>query len=114
MPDYGEVFEPEQAWSVVYYVLSLKDENRGNGVKGDIVSQRKAGEGVPPAVFPHWFHRVRFKCYVCHPAITAMKAGANKITMDAIREGKFCGACHNGKIAWETSFNTCPRCHVEQ
>ena len=115
MPDFGEAFEPEQAWSVVYFVLSLKEEKRGNGVKGDIVFQRKAGEGeVPPAVFPHWFHRVRFKCYACHPAITAMKAGANKITMDAIGEGKFCGACHNGKTAWEISFNTCPRCHVEQ
>ena len=85
-------------------------------VEGDVAFKREAGwdEETPPAVFPHWFHRIRFRCYVCHPAIFEMKAGANKITMDAIDEGKFCGICHNGKIAWESSFDTCNRCHVEQ
>jgi c(7)-type cytochrome triheme protein len=85
-------------------------------VDGDIVFKRKPGEGgeTPPAVFPHWAHRIRFKCYACHPSIVEMKAGANAITMDAISGGKFCGVCHNGKIAWEVGFNTCPRCHVEQ
>ena len=89
---------------------------------GDIVFSRKtpgadfsrktpgAGE-IPPAVFPHWVHRINFKCYVCHDAIFQMKAGADQITMDAIREGKFCGACHNGKIAFPVGFYTCNRCH---
>ena len=82
-------------------------------VEGDIVFKRAGGEGgVPPAIFPHWFHRIRFKCYACHPSIFQMKAGADKITMDAIGQGKFCGTCHNGKIAWEIGFNTCPKCHV--
>ena len=82
-------------------------------VEGDIVFKRAGGEGgVPPAVFPHWFHRIRFKCYACHPSIFQMKAGADNITMDAIGEGKFCGTCHNGKIAWEIGFNTCPKCHA--
>lgn len=84
-------------------------------VEGDIVFNRKAGEGgTPPALFPHWFHRIRYKCYACHPEVFEMKAGANAITMDAIREGKFCGACHNGKVAWEVGFDTCNRCHVEK
>lgn len=84
-------------------------------VEGDITFKRKGGEaGTPPAVFPHWFHRIRYKCYACHPSVFEMKAGANAITMDAIREGKFCGTCHNGKIAWEVGFDTCSRCHVEQ
>ncbi len=84
-------------------------------VDGDIVFKREPGQetGTPPAVFPHWFHRIRFKCYACHPSITEMKAGANHVTMDDIRAGKFCGVCHNGKIAWEVGFDTCPRCHVE-
>lgn len=82
-------------------------------VEGDIVFKRPGGDGgVPPAVFPHWFHRIRFKCYACHPSIFQMKAGADKITMDAIAQGKFCGTCHNGKIAWNIAFNTCPKCHV--
>jgi c(7)-type cytochrome triheme protein len=84
-------------------------------VDGDVVLKRQEpGASPPPAVFPHWFHRIRFKCYACHPAIFEMKAGATAMTMDEIREGKFCGACHNGKIAWEMSFDTCNRCHVER
>lgn len=83
-------------------------------VEGDIVFKREGGAGgVPAAVFPHWFHRIRYKCYACHPTPFKMKAGADKITMDAIAEGKFCGLCHNGKTAWEVSFNTCPRCHAD-
>ncbi len=87
----------------------------GLAVEGDIVFKRKEGEAaVPPAIFPHWFHRIRYKCYACHPSIVEMKAGANPITMEAISAGKFCGVCHNGKIAWEVAFDTCPRCHVEK
>ena len=82
-------------------------------VEGDIVFGRKAPEGgTPAAVFPHWVHRIRYKCYACHPDVFAMKAGANAITMDAIQQGKFCGACHNGKTAWGVGFDTCNRCHV--
>ncbi len=82
-------------------------------VEGDIVFKREGGEGgTPVAVFPHWIHRIRYKCYACHDGIFKMKAGANEVTMDAIREGKFCGACHNEKIAWGPSFDTCTRCHV--
>jgi c(7)-type cytochrome triheme protein len=84
-------------------------------VDGDIVFKREGGEGgIPAAIFPHWFHRIRYKCYACHPTPFEMKAGANKITMDALQEGKFCGVCHNGKVAWAASFETCNRCHVEK
>jgi c(7)-type cytochrome triheme protein len=80
---------------------------------GDITFTRKeAGtEDIPPAIFPHWVHRMQFRCHVCHDAITVMKAGANPITMEAIQEGKYCGACHNGKTAFQATFETCPRCH---
>lgn len=81
---------------------------------GDIVFRRSEGtDAVPAAVFPHWVHRVRFKCHVCHEAVFVMKAGANAVTMDAIREGKFCGACHDGKTAFPAAFDTCGRCHRE-
>jgi c(7)-type cytochrome triheme protein len=82
-------------------------------VEGDVVFQRPGrGGGTPVAVFRHWIHRIRYKCYACHPSLFKMKAGANKVTMEAIGEGKFCGACHNGKIAWKPTFQTCNRCHV--
>ena len=88
---------------------------RGGAVVGDIVFKRPGGAAgeMPPAIFPHWVHRIRFKCYVCHDAIFQMKAGANPITMDAVRQGQFCGACHDGKTAFPVSFETCGRCHRE-
>ncbi len=99
----------------VAIVMTALTPPSGLAVEGDIVFQRKAAEGgVPPAVFPHWFHRIRYKCYACHPGVFEMKAGANAVTMDAISGGKFCGTCHNGKAAWPVSFETCNRCHREQ
>lgn len=85
-------------------------------VEGDIVFKRQGGEpeasGTPEAFFPHWIHRIRYKCYACHPNPFEMKAGANRISMDTIQEGKSCGVCHNGRIAWGVTFETCNRCHV--
>lgn len=87
----------------------------GLAALGDMVFERNpeaAGTGAfPPAVFPHWVHRTRFRCYVCHPAIFEMKQGANAVTMDAINKGEFCGACHNGRVAFRPQFESCSRCH---
>ncbi|MFQ5852115.1 MAG: cytochrome c3 family protein [Candidatus Binatia bacterium] len=84
-------------------------------VEGDIVFKRPGGEGgTPPAVFPHWVHRIRYKCYACHPGLFEMKAGANRVSMDAIQQGKFCGTCHNGQIAWAVTFESCHRCHAKK
>lgn len=83
------------------------------GELGDIAFTRKTAgaDEIPPAIFPHWAHRMQFKCFVCHDAIFQMKAGAAPITMDAIRDGMFCGTCHNGNIAFHSGFDTCDRCH---
>jgi c(7)-type cytochrome triheme protein len=83
-------------------------------VEGDIQFARKPELGAepPPAVFPHWVHRMRFKCYVCHDAIFQMKAGTNPVTMESIQQGKYCGNCHDGKTAFAVGFDSCPRCHL--
>ena len=73
-------------------------------------SMEKAG--VKAVVFPHWFHRIRFKCKVCHENIFIMKRGANNISMRRIMEGEACGVCHNGQIAWEALY--CERCHMAE
>ncbi len=70
-------------------------------------SMAKADVGA--VVFPHWFHRIRYKCKVCHEQIFVMRKGANNISMQDIMEGKACGTCHNGQIAWEAL--ECDRCH---
>lgn len=83
---------------------------------GDIPFTRNSPgmDDVPAAVFPHFVHRMQFRCYVCHESIFEMKAGANPVTMDAIQSGKFCGNCHNGKTAFQATFDSCPRCHRPQ
>jgi c(7)-type cytochrome triheme protein len=75
-----------------------------------ILNKRSEAEGVRPVIFPHWFHRIRFRCKVCHHELGfEMRAGANDITMAAIVDGKYCGMCHNGEIAW--SVENCDLCH---
>lgn len=77
----------------------------------DVVLNRRAEkEGVRPVVFPHWFHRMRFRCKVCHSELGfKMRAGANDVTMADIIDGKFCGMCHNDQIAWGAA--NCDLCH---
>jgi c(7)-type cytochrome triheme protein len=75
-----------------------------------IINNYADAAGMRPVVFPHWFHRIRFRCKVCHADLGfQFKAGGNKITMAKIIEGKFCGACHNGQISW--SVENCNMCH---
>jgi len=78
---------------------------------GDIVlNNYSAKAGIRPVIFPHWFHRIRFSCKSCHSDLGfQMKAGANKINMLKIINGEYCGACHNGEIAW--SVENCDFCH---
>jgi len=78
---------------------------------GDVVINNYSdAAGVRPAVFPHWFHRVRFRCKVCHTDLGfKFKAGGNDINMVKIIDGQFCGACHNGQVAW--SVENCDLCH---
>ena len=83
---------------------------------GDIILNSKTESmkeaGVDSVLFPHWFHRIRFKCKVCHEDIFILKKGANDITMSAIMDGQFCGKCHNGLVAWEPLY--CDRCHSQK
>lgn len=78
---------------------------------GDVVINNYSDRaGMRPVVFPHWFHRVRFRCKVCHADLGfEFKAGGNDINMLKIFNGEFCGACHNGQIAW--SVENCALCH---
>lgn len=77
----------------------------------DVVLNRLSEKsGMRPVVFPHWFHRIRFRCKVCHGELGfKMRAGANVVQMNDIINGKFCGMCHNGQVAW--SADRCDLCH---
>lgn len=78
---------------------------------GDVViNKRSEKNGMRAVVFPHWFHRIRFRCKVCHHELGfKMRAGANELYMADIIEGKFCGMCHNNQTAW--GVERCDLCH---
>jgi c(7)-type cytochrome triheme protein len=78
---------------------------------GDVVINNHSDKaGMRPVVFPHWFHRIRFSCKVCHADLGfQFRAGGNDINMVKIIDGQFCGACHNGEVAW--SIENCNLCH---
>lgn len=64
---------------------------------------------MAPVKFSHEFHTATFKCSECHPKIWPMKKGVKKMKMEDMYQGKFCGACHNGKTAFEST--RCESCH---
>lgn len=75
-----------------------------------VLNKRAEKEGVRPVIFPHWFHRMRFRCKVCHSELGfKMRAGSNDVLMSDIIDGKFCGMCHNDRIAWGPA--NCDLCH---
>jgi len=77
----------------------------------DVVLNRIADKNdIRPVIFPHWFHRIRFRCKVCHGELGfIMRAGANEMDMGKIIDGQYCGTCHNDNIAW--GVENCDLCH---
>jgi len=81
----------------------------------DVVLARKGAGGdvetaFPQARFPHWRHRIRYRCTACHPSLFSMRAGTDTLTMVAMRNGVACGTCHNGSVAF--GLVDCTRCHT--
>ena len=78
---------------------------------GDVVmNQYSDAAGIRPVVFPHWFHRMRYSCKSCHSDLEIkFEAGGTGIDMVKIVDGQYCGACHNGVVAW--SIEQCDLCH---
>ncbi len=96
---------------ILISLLTVMAPMKASAEYGDIVMNNFADAAeMRPVVFPHWFHRIRFNCSVCHADLGfKFGAGKNEITMAKIIEGEFCGACHNGEIAW--SIENCDVCH---
>jgi c(7)-type cytochrome triheme protein len=71
-----------------------------------IVFKNEGGE----VKFSHEFHLGMFKCADCHTKIYPYKAGAKKTTMAQMEKALSCGACHNGKDAFNVTGD-CEKCH---
>lgn len=87
---------------------------------GNILIDRTATKsGVNPVLFSHWLHRRKHTCRVCHFELEfSMQTNATEITEDENRAGKFCGACHDGKVH-DGAFlfghedpSACGKCHT--
>ena len=67
-----------------------------------------------PVVFNHEKHVAANgrKCSGCHFGIFQMEKGSNKMKMNMITKGHFCGTCHNGRNAFDVEDRAqCKRCH---
>ena len=69
-------------------------------------------------MFSHKFHVIQagFNCDACHPEPFQKKRGVaeatGNYTMKSLEEGKYCGICHNGNIAFGVvEPQTCVICH---
>lgn len=107
----SSLFHVVMLWSVLLFLWVGFAATNARAEYGDVVINKRATlAGMRPVIFPHWFHRIRFRCRVCHiEAGFEMRAGANDIYMLDIMEGRFCGKCHNNRIAWGPQ--NCLLCH---
>ncbi|MBC8317263.1 MAG: hypothetical protein H8E41_05115 [Desulfobulbaceae bacterium] len=74
-------------------------------------------EKTNKVVFSHKVHTMdaEIECSSCHDDLFGMESGtdmnSDKVTMKAMEEGQFCGACHDGDTAFGVNTN-CQACHV--
>lgn len=71
---------------------------------------------VRGVIFSHKAHIDRgLSCEMCHNRLfeqKAKRAQENKdFVMEALYQGKYCGACHNGTLAF-ASDTRCATCHI--
>lgn len=89
----------------------------GNGQEsgGDIIFNDT--KKFAPVLFSHAGHlKTGSQCEDCHDGIFQKKAGSadidNALTMKALKQGKFCGTCHDGEKAFSVR-GSCKKCHVK-
>ena len=76
---------------------------------GDITMKGgKAGD----VVFSHDSHvsDAGIGCKECHPKLYLDTKQHKKVTMAEMQKGKSCGACHNGRKAFDVKGD-CAKCH---
>ncbi len=75
-----------------------------------------AGGGKGKVLFDGRKHAEKgYVCKDCHHGLFSMKYGTAKITHAELKRGQYCGACHNGTLAFSTvDPGTCFACHQEK
>ena len=82
---------------------------------GELVLRRATSrKGADPVVFSHRTHRSRYTCRVCHLELEfSMKKDGTDISQEDLLMGRYCGACHNGTIAFAVD-RACNLCHIKE
>ena len=105
----GFVLMAQPVWSQAFYNLPsmAPPEEYGN----ILINRAADPENVPPVAFSHWTHRLRYTCEVCHTELEFnMALNSNEITHNEQMKGRYCGACHDGSIAF-SHRKDCFNCH---
>jgi c(7)-type cytochrome triheme protein len=71
-------------------------------------------EGMASVFYSHDYHvgKAKLKCSECHYALFTNRAQHRVVGMAGMRKGKSCGACHDGKKAFDVADKkNCPTCH---
>lgn len=78
-----------------------------------LINRLSAQNNMKPVYFPHWIHRAKYSCRVCHFELDfEFEANRTEMTEEDNRNGLFCGTCHNGKDAFGHTPENCKRCHT--
>jgi c(7)-type cytochrome triheme protein len=112
------------AWSTaVSQTFGVRKRRPKPNEYGSVVIDNASTENeIAPVVFPHWIHRMKYTCRLCHVDIGfSMVANETGITEEDNRNEMYCGTCHNGEIAfgWQEEEKpgeaprSCERCHSE-
>ena len=73
---------------------------------------KMTGNKTGVTIFDHALHLdMDFGCDDCHPDLFVPKADGNDMTMSAMKDGEYCGACHDGDSAF-SSQGDCTTCHA--
>jgi len=76
------------------------------------MGQSGENDSVAPVTFQHWTHRDKYTCRLCHVDLEfSQYPGETQVLEEDNREGRYCGACHNGKEAFD--IKTCDECHAK-
>lgn len=116
---HGKVAFPVSTCGRCHLQMGVSGRSDDAGFLGDLVLRRRGGPPsddstaaptYPAARFPHWVHRIRYRCTACHTTPLEESFGATPMPMDEMGNGQTCADCHDGDTAFP--LMECNRCHV--
>jgi c(7)-type cytochrome triheme protein len=74
----------------------------------------RSSDSPGSVTFRHATHRA-YSCNACHPEPFAARAGQTPLVKSEMLEGRSCGQCHDGKVAFGVDdMDRCESCHVTE